>query len=528
MNKRYLDHLQSVLQDSESDDWEDKCTSQESRSIPPTSQSSVVSLPPAKQKIPSTRLRNGGHSSDRKHGSKTDTDRSDQSTTPRPRSRKPAQLALHTSSPHLDLPLSPSDNTGLGAKHATLRENRPGPATAKIIKSAKKHKRHLILANALSSSESSDAGVSNDLAVLASKQQSLLAHSSRQSERAPTPPPLSSQVVSQREAAKKPVVYAESDTSSPPRPRRRSSLKRTKCIDNDACVEECREKERKLKILKAAGKSYLGIDMDVAKMSALPLKFAHDPAMTFDTSTFLSRSNPLGSSFISSEPPSGSIKCPVGQFCTALLPLPLSPRLASLKETFDRSQALYKKGKVDRQALQRTRDRFCSYHKAEENIIPEGITKGYPMDIDFATVPERLEAHVAWFQDVIEGTVYSAFRDSLKTKLGSLGKKQGVEERMHHMDRAQCGYYGLTGSNLIFTFLISRYKTPASPLTPARASPLSVVDYIQLILVPEASLLLIAQDRGWDLRREKGYSQAVQVWTDSSAFGDVVYDDIRC
>ena len=33
---------------------------------------------------------------------------------------------------------------------------------------------------------------------------------------------------------------------------------------------------------------------------------------------------------------------------------------------------------------------FCRFHKGEQIVVPEGIRKGYPPNIDFTTLPERI------------------------------------------------------------------------------------------------------------------------------------------
>lgn len=57
-------------------------------------------------------------------------------------------------------------------------------------------------------------------------------------------------------------------------------------------------------------------------------------------------------------------------------------------------------------------------------------------------------------------------------------------------------------------------------LTKFKTQPLEPMDYLQEVLVPETAILLISQDRGGDITRDK----AIEIMEDSMQFGMYVHD----
>lgn len=62
-----------------------------------------------------------------------------------------------------------------------------------------------------------------------------------------------------------------------------------------------------------------------------------------------------------------------------------------------------------------------------------------------------------------------------------------------------------------------------SILTPEKAFPQSVNDFIQLVLVPETALLLIAQDQKLNVEYGEQLKQAERILRESSEFGNTVH-----
>lgn len=54
---------------------------------------------------------------------------------------------------------------------------------------------------------------------------------------------------------------------------------------------------------------------------------------------------------------------------------------------------------------------FCRLHQLELVIKPEGIRKGYPVEIDFDGLAKRVEKLRDELEDVISGKLHSVFRD---------------------------------------------------------------------------------------------------------------------
>jgi thiamine monophosphate synthase len=93
------------------------------------------------------------------------------------------------------------------------------------------------------------------------------------------------------------------------------------------------------------------------------------------------------------------------------------------------------------------------------------------------------------------------------------------------MENAQCGYYGLRGSHSLFRSLCELY--PSTSEWVEKMQPLSRTDYIQLILVPEACLCLIAQDQMLHLEDALDEHEARRILEDSCDFGKIVHDEVE-
>ena len=88
---------------------------------------------------------------------------------------------------------------------------------------------------------------------------------------------------------------------------------------------------------------------------------------------------------------------------------------------------------------------------------------------------------------------------------------------MQGAEKSQCGYYGITGYNWIFKYLLDKFNS----IKPSLVHPLTVIEFIQLVLVPEAALVLIAQDYQLDLDKKK--KKVLKLLDDSHQFGNLVY-----
>ncbi|KAJ3325851.1 hypothetical protein HDV06_002236 [Boothiomyces sp. JEL0866] len=213
-----------------------------------------------------------------------------------------------------------------------------------------------------------------------------------------------------------------------------------------------------------------------------------------------------------------SVKCPVDPLCAKILKKPFSTKLQSLYEDYQRL-------KDNPRAKMTARHRFCDYHNAENHIIPQGIKAGYPHEIDFKRIPDRIKEYSDRLEGIINGRIKSKFRESILETFNSEGawKAQGNGTKFLKIEQAQCGYYGWTGSNYIFKELLRIFKVEKSILTPERAFPQSVNDFIQLVLVPETALLLIATDQKLNIEDSQHLIEAETILKESNEFGNIVH-----
>lgn len=58
---------------------------------------------------------------------------------------------------------------------------------------------------------------------------------------------------------------------------------------------------------------------------------------------------------------------------------------------------------------------FCMFHKAELEIVPAGIEKGYPTEIDFGALPQRIAKFKQRLNSIIEGTTPSQYQELAET-----------------------------------------------------------------------------------------------------------------
>jgi hypothetical protein len=61
--------------------------------------------------------------------------------------------------------------------------------------------------------------------------------------------------------------------------------------------------------------------------------------------------------------------------------------------------------------MQEDRYLFCEIHHAETSIVPDGIQKGYPMEINFELLEARIIQMKDDLLDIIYKRVYSYYRD---------------------------------------------------------------------------------------------------------------------
>ena len=66
---------------------------------------------------------------------------------------------------------------------------------------------------------------------------------------------------------------------------------------------------------------------------------------------------------------------------------------------------------------------FCYLHLAESQIVPDGIiNKGYLLEIDFNTIPNRIENLKSDLLDIIKKKVKSFYRENVMRAYREVGK----------------------------------------------------------------------------------------------------------
>lgn len=170
--------------------------------------------------------------------------------------------------------------------------------------------------------------------------------------------------------------------------------------------------------------------------------------------------------------------------------------------------------------------RFCKQHNADANIIPQGLLKGYKNVIDFESISTRLELYDPRIVGIIKGKIKSTFNKDIQKVYTEHGKAYAEGIGMVLKKHKLCGYYGWIGTKKVADHIFEKYLVPDSPLTRATAAPQTVNDFIEFVLVPEAGLCLIAQDMDLDLNDSKQKKEVLKIMADSSAFGDIVFENI--
>jgi hypothetical protein len=168
----------------------------------------------------------------------------------------------------------------------------------------------------------------------------------------------------------------------------------------------------------------------------------------------------------------------------------------------------------------RTQAKFCRAHK-KRSAGEEWVTKGYPT-IDWSALDARIAEHHTFLQSLLDGAS-SYSRDVLEEEIKS-GKDRTLAQAIMKSDVTLTpGYYGTRGlramsENIMYEFSPQLRKIAvADRLVSARG----VTGYVQMVLVPELAVRLIAEDMS------VGVDEARQIMKDSVGFGDLLNEEIE-
>ncbi|CAB4495143.1 unnamed protein product [Rhizophagus irregularis] len=159
---------------------------------------------------------------------------------------------------------------------------------------------------------------------------------------------------------------------------------------------------------------------------------------------------------------------------------------------------------------------FCIMHHGELNIVPHGLSKGYPEYIDFNVLPSRIIKFEKDLIEIINGNISSYYWDITSSIYKEVGynKAKAPMMLMNRFEVFQPGYYGFNGLYTIVNTLIDLFVN-SNNLTKDQTYPLDPMDFIYEVLVPEVTLRLIQEDRNNSITLE----DAKEILNDSIEFG---------
>ncbi|GAA5926808.1 uncharacterized protein JCM15063_000375 [Sporobolomyces koalae] len=222
--------------------------------------------------------------------------------------------------------------------------------------------------------------------------------------------------------------------------------------------------------------------------------------------------------------------CP---FCDQILPPVPTTRLVSLK-----NYLLARPHIEDRISARNPQARylpiieiasFCQLHKVEKTVIPEGMAKGYPMEIDWAALPARIETLCApHLSAVVRGDSESRFLEQARRDWEANGgfRRSNVTAEWDSFQSEEPGYYGLRGLECIHATLRQLFTLDNPILDDDAIAPLSSDFYLRRVLIPETALCLIRDDLKLDDTPENA-DIAANVLRESRAFGKAAHGIIE-
>ena len=81
---------------------------------------------------------------------------------------------------------------------------------------------------------------------------------------------------------------------------------------------------------------------------------------------------------------------------------------------------------LERSLLAVERYGFCIFHEGELEVVPAGLEKGYPAQIDFDFLPARIKNFEGSLKRIIKGKMTSYYKTLVGDSYKSLGRKAGT------------------------------------------------------------------------------------------------------
>ncbi|KAI8369998.1 RTC4-like domain-containing protein [Blakeslea trispora] len=164
--------------------------------------------------------------------------------------------------------------------------------------------------------------------------------------------------------------------------------------------------------------------------------------------------------------------------------------------------------------------KFCRIHRIELVFKSMAKEKGYPEPIDFEALPGRIESLRESFESIINRSQPSSFLELAQQEFERLGNKaRDVKQVIQRFHLTLPGYYGHQGSDIMMGVLTDMFLK--SGVLDAKASePLTPIEFVQQVLVPECGIRLIQQDRDHKITLD----EAKEIMKESEEYGSTVYD----
>ncbi|KAI5825177.1 hypothetical protein K523DRAFT_420219 [Schizophyllum commune Tattone D] len=213
--------------------------------------------------------------------------------------------------------------------------------------------------------------------------------------------------------------------------------------------------------------------------------------------------------------------CP---YCDELLPSSPTPTLTRmLEEVAKKSRPAPRPSNPrGRKAQLRHFAIVCQRHRFERDVLPDAERKGWPKKIDWSALPSRVRRLRDELQEILEDEIDHGgcvFWKELAKEIKEKGTRAatGVAGQFENFEKVQIGYYGEQGAAIITQTLYSMF--PMDLIDPDKVFPLSPSEFLQRVLLPEAGLRLIEEDRG------RGASDALRTLRESAKYGVAMFPD---
>ncbi|KAJ7117827.1 RTC4-like domain-containing protein [Mycena epipterygia] len=170
---------------------------------------------------------------------------------------------------------------------------------------------------------------------------------------------------------------------------------------------------------------------------------------------------------------------------------------------------------------------LCERHEFESKEAPKGAKEKWPTRIDWEGLPDRLHRMRGELTRILEDEgdriEYGGGVEATQEVQSPGPWVAGVQGQFATFDKSKTGYYGSKGAEIITQTLWKMFTRASCPN--ARVDPFTLRDFVERILVPEAAMRLIMEDKSWSVEDEEKKKLAVGIMRDSMAYGTSMFPD---